>query len=771
MSSVQSRLHISASLNSIVVELSENRESNAILSVRLETPSVSMVKGEILFFFCCLFLNSHFNSLLKTGGEAAVTVIMQSTFLEVRALAYQTPLSMEVLPISDQVLIIEALALRGDSTEVGITSKEISVQVTPDLLESLIPVVSALPLAEFMEFAAVMKGRSVNVVPTVSIPTASSGSAIKPARTVSLSVRVAGNVQIHLADLRSNRETEVAVFSLLSSNLEIIIPKKGLPQIALEKFDGIRTRYRPNRVEDGGSGKTFPAFLTVGMLQVKDSHLDISELSVTWCPELHMMALDLVSSLLVCGIAYKRIIPRFAAAAPLVTPRGSRKSPIPSRAVPLEQRQFPEFTASVAQFRVRALLGMRSAMRVEMDKLDFTASPAPSVQFTNATYAVAPNQVDFRQILLVPELKLSLRFEPRSIIALTLWTRKPHWALPYKFDFGSIVDETATVAKSVAMTTAAQLRARGLIPPATGRGGKGLSSSSALRAKQKQEIDDETGDDDLEESGLEDSEETSAMDAASRSARNKPPRFVLSVQATVEEPTFELMDNPFEVRLATAYRVRMDELAEMAIREEMLLRRFSKLRRGGNLSDQAQDVLLAALAKENVKLYIRRVREAVARAPQFVHRISSPSVKVELNIDVRPLRLKKKLRRLNKASRFFPDNHAYIFDILVGLRAKLETDLISLQHRDLPHPWVHGRNVNLSLDVIVAEDWPKPESEIHWTVLTSATRSIHGVRTSTGVKMYHNIKLQAESVDYIMGKGKKKKKKNIVLNTRFRQEL
>lgn len=70
----------------------------------------------------------------------------------------------------------------------------------------------------------------------------------------------------------------------------------------------------------------------------------------------------------------------------------------------------------------------------------------------------------------MPELKLSLRFEPRVIIALTLWTRKPIWSLPFKFDFGSIVDETASVAKSVAMTTAAQLRERGLIPPAPGRG-------------------------------------------------------------------------------------------------------------------------------------------------------------------------------------------------------------------------------------------------------------------------------------------------------------
>jgi hypothetical protein len=356
-----------------------------------------------------------------------------------------------------------------------------------------------------------------------------------------------------------------------------------------------------------------------------------------------------------------------------------------------------------------------------MDKLNFNASPVPTVEFVVATYCVAPNQVDFRQILIVPELKLSLRFEPRSIIALSLWVNKPHWALPFKFDFGSIVDETATVAKSVAMTTAAQLRARGLIPPAIGRG-KASSSSASLRAKQKEEIDDD-------QSGFEDEEDGTDEKL---SVRSKPPRFVLSVQATIEEPLFELMDNPFEIRLATAYRVKMDELAEMAIREEILLRRFSKLRRGGNLSDQAQEVLLSSLAKENVKIYIHRVRDAIANAPQFVHRISSPSVKVELNIDARPLRLKKKLRRLNKLSRFFPDNHLYIFDILVGLRAMLKSEMVTLQHRDLPHPWVNVRGLNLNLDVVVAEDWPKPESEIHWTVLTSATRSIQGVRTSTG---------------------------------------
>lgn len=67
--------------------------------------------------FVCVVSN------LNAGGEAAVTVIMQSTFLELRASAYQTALGMEVLPISDQVVSMEALALRGDSTEVGITSK------------------------------------------------------------------------------------------------------------------------------------------------------------------------------------------------------------------------------------------------------------------------------------------------------------------------------------------------------------------------------------------------------------------------------------------------------------------------------------------------------------------------------------------------------------------------------------------------------------------------------------------------------------------------
>lgn len=274
--------------------------------------------------------------------------------------------------------------------------------------------------------------------------------------------------------------------------------------------------------------------------------------------------------------------------------------------------------------------------------------------------------------------------------------------------------------------------------------------SAASRGKQKQEMDETVDEDGLEETGQDDSDLDESLGATPRSS--KPPRFVLSVQATVEEPIFEIMDNPFEVRLATAYRVRMDELAEMALREEMLLRRFSKLKRGGNLSDQAQDVLLANLAKENVRIYIRRVRNAVAAAPQYVHRISSPSVKVELSIDARPLRLKKKLRRLNKLSRFFPDNHHYIFDILVGLRATLDTERVTLQHRDLPRPWITASAVHLNLDVVVAEDWPKPESEIHWTILTSATRAIHGVRTATGIKMYHNIKLHAETVDYTMGK-------------------
>jgi hypothetical protein len=344
---VQTRLHISASLNSIVVELSEHREAPSVLSIRLETPSVSIVKG----------------------GEAPATVIMQSTFLELRALAYQTPLSLEVLPISDQVLNIEALALRGDSGEVSITSKEISVQITPDFLDSLIPIVAALPLAEFMEFAVIAKGRSAvyNVSPKKqSISSTTTGLA--------LSFRVGGNVQIHFADLRSNRETEVAVFSFLSSNFELVVPKKGSPQVTLEKFDGIRTRYRPQRVEDAGAGKSFPAFLSLAGFHLGDSHIDLQELSITWCPELHMMGLDLVASMIVCLQAYKKIIPRFATTTTMApasaSPRGERppKSPVPTRNVPLEQRKFPEISASITQLRIRALLGMHSAMRVKKKK-------------------------------------------------------------------------------------------------------------------------------------------------------------------------------------------------------------------------------------------------------------------------------------------------------------------------------------------------------------------------------------------------------------------
>jgi hypothetical protein len=750
----QNRMHISASLNSIVVELSEQRETPSVLSVRLETPSVSIVKG----------------------GDAA-TVIMQSTFLQLSALAYQTPLALEVLPLSDQVLNIEALALRGDSGEVGITSKEVSVQLSPEVLESLLMVVSALPLAEFMEFAAAAKARrpvvsiarnsgsivlnrsSASLSFAVPSPRMSSmaeriagsssslaaavAAAPKQAAAASLSLRIGGNVQIHVADMRSNRETEVSILSLLTSNFELQAGGIAGPAISFDKLDGVRTRYRPQKPEEGG-GKTFPAFFSLGRFGLEKKHIDLEELSITWTPELHMAAVELASSLAVCAQAYKKIIPRLAAPAGPLPP--ASKSPGMSRPVPLEQRKFPEITATVTQFRVRALLGMHSAMRVEMDQLLFSASPVPSVEFANATYAVAMNHVDFRQILIVPQLKLGLRFEPRTIIALQLWVSKPHWALPFKFDFGSIVDETATVAKSVAMTTAAHLRARGLIPPAARRGAGG-SRRGGMSAKQKEELS-------AEDDGEEDDDDTELTeDGRPRiSMRAKPPRFVLSVAATVDEPVFEILDSPFEVRLATAYRVKMDELAEMAIREEMLLRRFAKLRRGGNLSEQAQEVLLANLAKENMRVYIRRVRESIAKASTHVHRISSPSVRVGLSIDVRPDRLVKKLRRLNKQSRFFPNGHVYVFDILVGLRATLQSARVTLQHRDLPHPWVDVNDVDLNLDVVVAEDWPKPQSEIHWTVLTSSTRAIHGVRTSTGVKMYHDIKLKAGSLDYVMGK-------------------
>lgn len=713
------RIHVSASLNSIVVQLSEERDRPPVVSVRLETPSISVIGG---------------------GGPA--TVIMQSTFLEMSSLAYQSPLALEVMPLSDKILNIEALALRGDSSELGITSKSVSVQLSPELLESMLPIVSALPLADLVERQAAAAPPVTPVVtPLMSKRLSSPAPAVveesgKP-KGPAILVRVGGDVQLHLVDLRSNNQREAVVISLLSSDLELTAAPKSQPTLKLKRLDGITTRYRPTDPND--VPKTFPAFFSCTNISVDPGVVSLDDLSVVWNPEFHFEALELGSSFAVCAISYVKIIPRLSQPAidRVQTRQGGSGS---LRTVPLAQRKLPALVVNVTRFSVKALLGVHSAMRVTMDLLVLKTNPVLGVEFTNAVYAVGLNHVDIRQILRVPSLTLSLMHEPRSIVAAKVVAVRPRWVLPYKFDFGSIVDETATVAKCVAQTSAALLRNRQLIPPA-----QASARRRAMSEKEKEEADE----------GDEDDEDSVSGGSSSKipvSSRSKPPRFVISCEASVIEPVFELADNPFEVRLATAYRVRVDELAEIAIREEILLRRLSKLRRNGNLSDQAHEALLAALARENTRIYIRRVRAAIENAPTYVHRISSPGVTVGLGIDVRPLRLKKRLRRLNKQSRFFPLDYHYCFELLVGLRATLKAQSVTLQHRDLPNPWVDVSGVNLDLNVVIAEDLPRPESEIHWTVLASSTRRLQGVRTSTGVKIYHDIKLRADSLDYVMGK-------------------
>jgi hypothetical protein len=79
-SSVQSRLHISASLNSIVVELSENRDANAVLSVRLETPSISIVKGIFFWFIFVLFTKKNKRWRGCCYGDYAVYFLGDSCF-------------------------------------------------------------------------------------------------------------------------------------------------------------------------------------------------------------------------------------------------------------------------------------------------------------------------------------------------------------------------------------------------------------------------------------------------------------------------------------------------------------------------------------------------------------------------------------------------------------------------------------------------------------------------------------------------------------------
>ena len=287
-----------------------------------------------------------------------------------------------------------------------------------------------------------------------------------------------------------------------------------------------------------------------------------------------------------------------------------------------------------------------------------------------------------------------------------------------------------------------QLRAQKLISP-TKRGTQKATTDGKLRDNIDNADDENDGDDD--------DDDDNDGDSVPTQARLKPPRYVLSIIATLDEPKFDLLDSDFEVRLATAYRVRMDELAERAIREEILLRRFHKIRRAGNISDQALAALTLELERENERIYIRRVREAVQQASRYVHRISSPSLRLELNVDVRRARLKKKMRRLNKRTRFLPKGFEYCFDLLIGIRAVLQSKGVTLQHRDLPNPWISVQGLNLDLAAILAEDMPRPECEIHWTVMASATRPIHGVRTSHGIKIYHDINLHAEQLEYVMG--------------------
>ena len=424
-----SRVHVSASLNSIVVELSEHRESPPVLSLRVETPSISIV-----------------------GGSGTTRVIMQATFLELLALAYQTPIAETALPLSDHLINIESFSLRGDRHEVALNAKSAAFQVSPDVLNSLLPIVSALPLADIVKFRATVQKRCDEAPEEQSKPAEAvvargeTTSAVPLGVTLNLSVEVSQSVQIHIVDLRSNQETEVCVLSLLTSNVELEVNQhqdSRMPTVSLsfDKLDVAPTRYRPT-VDGDPSVFAAPVFLSLTAVNFEDNELVIDDFSLQWNPELHLQSVDLVCSMLVTLIEYRQIIPRQTAATP-VAPMKKSSADFDASSGP----SFPQICAKLNRFQVRVLIGMHSAMLLNMDELRFTTNPTPSVEFVNAVYSAAPNHVDFQQLGTIPELKVSLRAAPRTVIGLTLFARQPHFALPYRFNFGAILDESATVFK------------------------------------------------------------------------------------------------------------------------------------------------------------------------------------------------------------------------------------------------------------------------------------------------------------------------------------
>ncbi|XP_065892546.1 bridge-like lipid transfer protein family member 2 isoform X2 [Dysidea avara] len=224
----------------------------------------------------------------------------------------------------------------------------------------------------------------------------------------------------------------------------------------------------------------------------------------------------------------------------------------------------------------------------------------------------------------------------------------------------------------------------------------------------------------------------------------------------VDELNFQLLDDPYEMKLGTNFELQRDEQQEREKRFQALESAMEKQRQehGALLPAKKVQALYEALEQKDAQIYCKRAKEVheSESGPQeslFLVSLFHAQLSILSDRSVEGVNKgSQQIRRMDPDSPFPEDMQ---FDTLLGRYIYGEAERLQIQLHDYPQQFHETTDFTVTGCIVIAEPLPNENALLRELFIEEPWENMEVTRTLTPLKIYYDLDLVAGASETALG--------------------